>query len=167
MKTVPLLLAAAAALWGNDLRSTAGMRQPLFVIERSTNANVVHYDANLRADGELDRRQPIDAYWVMAAVDGHREELNGIERSRAYGFSIEPGADDRSFQIELVAQKHRTIRVYKQGDAIRAETVIAGRRAYLTRIFVTARKVVPGAKSIELFGIDAATGETLHEIVTP
>jgi hypothetical protein len=163
MKTVPLLLAAAAALWGRDL----GPRQPLFIIERSTNANVVHYDANLGPNGELDRRQPIDAYWVMAALDGRREELSSLEKSRAYGFNIEPGKDAHSFRLELVAQKRRSIHIYSDGGAVRAETTIDGRRAYLTRIFVTARKLVPGVKSIELFGVDAATGESVHETVTP
>jgi hypothetical protein len=165
MKTVPLLLAAAAALWGSDL----GRQQPLFIIERSTNANVVHYDANLAPNGELDRRQPVNAYWIMAARDGRREELSGFEKSRAYGFNIEPEADSHAYRLELVAQKNRAIRVYRNGDTVRAETTIDGRRAYLTRIFVNARKVlaVPTVHSIELFGIDPKTGQAVHETVNP
>ena len=165
MKTVPLLLAAAAALWGSDL----GTQQPLFVIERSTNANVVHYDANLTPNGELDRRQPVNAYWIMAARDGHREELSAFEKSRAYGFNIEPEEDSHAFRLELVAQKNRAIRVYRNGDMVHAETTIGGRRAYLTRIFVNAHKVlaVPTIHSIELFGIDPKTGQTVHETVNP
>lgn len=165
MKTVPLLLAAAAALWGSDL----GRQQPLFVIERSTNANVVHYDANLTPNGELDRRQPVNAYWIMAARDGRREELTGFERSRAYGFNIEPEEDSHAFRLELVAQKNRAIRVYRNGETVRAETTIDGRRAYLTRIFVNTRRVlaVPTVHSIELFGIDPKTGLPVHETVNP
>ena len=34
---------------------------PLFIIERSKNANVVHYDARLTADGELDPNEPVIA----------------------------------------------------------------------------------------------------------
>jgi hypothetical protein len=39
--------------------------QPLFIIERSKNSNVVHYDARLTADGELAAEEPVIAYWVM------------------------------------------------------------------------------------------------------
>ena len=40
------------------------------------NANVVHYDARLTADGKLDPKEPVIAYWVMLAKDGHRQKLN-------------------------------------------------------------------------------------------
>src|SRR5579871_1079208 len=86
---ITLLLFTAAALWGSE----RGMWQPLFVIERSTNANVVHYDARLTPAGELDASRPIDAYWVMQAADGRREELTSLERSKAYGFTLEHGPD--------------------------------------------------------------------------
>jgi hypothetical protein len=141
----------------------------LFVIERSTNANVVHYDANIGADGQLDPRQPITAYWVMAAVDGHREELTPLEKSRAYGFTVEPGEDSNSYRLKLVAQKRRDISIVRRGDAIRAEAVIGGRRAWLQKMYVNTHRVlaVPTVKYIELFGIDVATGETVIEKVLP
>src|ERR1700730_4942067 len=60
---------------------------PLFTIERSTNANVVHYEAKVSQDGRLDSREPIIAYWIMAAEDGRRQALNLMERTLAYGFS--------------------------------------------------------------------------------
>jgi hypothetical protein len=66
---------------------------PLFTIERSKNANVVHYDARLTADGELDPKEPVIAYWIRLAEDGRREELSWIEKKKAYGFTIKP---DRS-----------------------------------------------------------------------
>ena len=63
---------------------------PLFIIERSKNANVVHYDARLTADGKLDPKDPVIAYWVLSAEDGRREELSWIEKKKAYGFDIKP-----------------------------------------------------------------------------
>lgn len=164
MKMLPLLL-VAAALGGTE----RDVRQPLFVIERNTNANVVHYDANLKPDGQIDPRCPVQAYWIMAAQDGHREELNAIERAKAYGFTVEPAGDSRAYRVELVAQKQRPIEVLRNGDTVRAETIIAGHRAYLTRIYVTAHKVLalPAVKSIEWFGTDVATNQALHETVNP
>jgi hypothetical protein len=162
-----LLLSAAGALMAEHIQSK---RAPLFVIERSTNANVVHYDANIAPNGELDPRQPITAYWVMAAVDGHREELTALEKSHAYGFTVEPDhSDSNAYRLRLVAQKQRDIAVVREGDAIRAEAVIAGRRAVLKRMYVNTHKVlaVPTVKYIELFGVDLATGESVSERVLP
>jgi hypothetical protein len=34
---------------------------PLFIIERDTKTNVVHYDARLTADGKLDPKEPVIA----------------------------------------------------------------------------------------------------------
>lgn len=164
MRILPLLL-VAAALGGSE----RDVHQPLFVIERSTNANVVQYDANLKPDGQIDPRCPIQAYWIMAAEDGHREKLNSIERAKAYGFTVAPAGDSEAYRVELVAQKQRPIEVFRQDGAVRAETTIAGHRAYLTRIYVTAHKVlaVPSVKSIEWFGTDVATNQSLHETVNP
>ena len=55
---------------------------PLFIIERSKNANVVHYDARLTADGKLDPKEPVIAYWVLLAGNGRREKLSWIEKKR-------------------------------------------------------------------------------------
>jgi hypothetical protein len=151
------------------LAGSLEMAQPLFVIERNTNANVVHYDARLAPGGNLDPNRPVTAYWVMAAEDGRREELNSYERNRVYGFNIEPGSDGSSYHMELVSQRRRDIFVYRRGDSVYAETTIAGRKAYLNKVYVNAKKVlaVPTVKSIELFGTDVETGQPLREVVQP
>jgi hypothetical protein len=164
MKILPLLL-VAAALGGTE----RDVHQPLFVIERNTNGNVVHYDANLKPDGQFDPRCPVQAYWIIAE-DGRREELNSIERAKAYGFTVEPDGDPQAYRVELVAQKQRPIEVFRQDGTVRAETTIAGHRAYLTRIYVTAHHkvlAVPAVKSIEWFGTDVATNQAVHETVMP
>jgi hypothetical protein len=160
-----LILSAAAGLLAAHIESR---QATLFVIERNTNANVVHYDANIAANGQLDPRQPVTAYWVMAAADGHREELTPLEKSRAYGFTVEP-KDSNSYRLRLVAQRRRDISIVRQGDAVRAEAVIGGHRAWLQRMYVNSHKVlaVPTVKYIEMFGIDLATGESVSEKVLP
>ena len=91
---------------------------PLFVIERSVNGNVVHYDARLK-DGKLDAANPVIAYWVMSE-DGHRQELNLLERLKAYGFEIHPGKDSESFRMTIVSDKKKEIRVLRLGQEVRA-----------------------------------------------
>src|ERR1039457_5763512 len=62
--------------------------QPLFIIERNKNANVVHYDAQLTTDGKLDPKGPVIAYWVLLAKGGRRQNLNWIEKKTAYRINI-------------------------------------------------------------------------------
>jgi hypothetical protein len=139
---------------------------PLFIIERSVNANVVHYEAKLKADGRIDPAEPVVAYWIMAAEDGRRQALNLLERSRAYGFSTRPDGED-SFKMFLVSDRKREIDVRREGTAVHAETVIGGCRAYLQKIFVTVRKsrLLSAPESVELFGPDVASGESCYERV--
>jgi len=48
-------------------------RAELFRIRRSTNANEIVYAAQLDEAGRLDEDDPLVAYWLMHAEDGHRE----------------------------------------------------------------------------------------------
>src|SRR4051812_39932040 len=59
----------------------------LFTITRNINANVLKYAVRTSKDGLLDPSEPIEAYWLMKAEDGRREELTWTERHLAYGFS--------------------------------------------------------------------------------
>jgi len=80
-----------------------GKTRPLFIIERSKNANVVHYDARLTADGKLDPKQPVIAYWIMLAKEGRREELSWIEKKKAHGFHIKPDPSVNGYKMTVVA----------------------------------------------------------------
>jgi hypothetical protein len=141
------------------------LSQPLFIIEKSTNANVVHYDAVITPNGGLDPQEPITAYWVMAAEDGRREDLTAAERHKAFGFTIVRGQDPNSYHLRLVAQQQRDIYVRRNGNSVRATTLIAGRCAFLTKIYVKVHKVlaVPRIEFIDVFGSDIGTGEPVCE----
>jgi hypothetical protein len=140
---------------------------PLFVIARNINGNVVHYDAKLR-DGKLDPEQPVVAYWIMGE-DGRRQELNLLERLKAYGFTIRPGKEPESFRLTIVSDKKKEIRIVRMGAAVRAEAKIGGCEAYLQKIFIATRKswLVNLPDYAEIIGTDVSTGSECHERVTP
>ncbi len=152
-----LLLVAASA--------SAETTVPLFVIERSINANVVHYDAQLMPDGKLDPKQPVVTYWIMLAEDGRREDLNWLERTKAYGFSIQPDSRPGAYRLTLVSYPKRQIRVYQDADGLKAEIVIANRPAILQKVYIDAvdRLGLPTVRYIELFGRDLRTRQELSE----
>ena len=142
---------------------------PLFTIERSTNANLIHYEAKIQGDGKLDPREPVVAYWVMAAEDGRRQALSILEKKRAYGFTTRSDGPTDSYKMYLVSDPRREIHIYRQGSAVHAETLIGGHHAYLQRIFISTRKSVlfRTPTAAELFGLEVGTGEPCYEKVQP
>lgn len=140
---------------------------PLFVIERNVNGNVVHYDAKLK-DGKLDPQQPVVVYWVMGE-DGHRQELNFLEKLKAYGFTIRPDKQPDTFRMTLVSDKKKEIRVLRIGSAVRAEARIGNCEAYLQKIFIASKKswLVSLPEYAEMIGNDMSTGAECRERVTP
>src|ERR1035441_9134599 len=141
--------------------------QPLFIIERNKNANVVHYDAQLTADGKLDPKGPVIAYWVMLAKDGRRQNLNWIEKKKAYGINIKPDPSVNGYQMTIVAATQRSITVKQVGSAVRAEIVIDGRPAILEKMYLNATEKLTGptVHYLELYGKDVQTGEKRFEKV--
>jgi hypothetical protein len=142
---------------------------PLFIIERSKNANVVHYDARLTADGNLYPEEPVIAYYVMLAEDGRRKELNWIEKTMAYGFDIKPDPSVSGYKMTMVATPQWPITVKKEGNAVRAELVIDGQPAVVEKMYINASDgpLWPTVHYIELYGIDLQTGEKRFEKVMP
>jgi hypothetical protein len=142
--------------------------QPLFIIERSKNANVVHYDARLTADGSIDPNEPVIAYWIMLAKDGQREDLNWLEKKKAYGFTIKPDPSVKGYKMSLVAVPQGQITVRKVGKIVRAELVIDGQPAVMEKIYINAADGMLGPKVnyIELYGKDIKTGEKRYQKVT-
>ena len=139
--------------------------QPLFIIERSKNANTVHYDARLTADGELDSTEPVIVYWVLRAEDGRRKELNWIEKTMGYGFEIKPSPSAGGYEMTMVAAPQRPIIVKKEGNAVRAELVIDGHLAIVEKMYINASggDSWPQVHSIELYGTDVQTAEKRFE----
>jgi hypothetical protein len=149
--------------------ATQAQTQPLFIIERSKNANVVHYDARLDADGKLDPKEPVIAYWIMLAEDGRREELNWIEKRKAYGFDIKPDRSGNGYRMTVVSAPDRPITVKQEGQVVRAELVIDGRPAVLEKMYINSSEGLMGPKVhyIELHGKDIQTGEKRFEKIVP
>ena len=139
--------------------------QPLFYIERSLNANVVHYDAQIDDKGALNRNEPVIAYWLMNAEDGRRESLTFIERTTAYGFSAEPDIKTGDYLLAIVSIKERPIRIFMADGKAQAVTTIRGKDAFLERVFIQASGAFSRPHAIEFYGKDTATGEDLSEKV--
>jgi hypothetical protein len=149
--------------------ASAGRAQPLFVIERNKNTNVLRYDAQISNEGKLIEEEPMIAYWIMLAEDGRRKELTWLEKEMAYGFDIEKDRSGEFYRITLVSYNKREIKVYQKGREVKAEVVINGKPSYFEKIYINSTKgwPLPKVNYIELHGRDIKTGERCYERIVP
>jgi hypothetical protein len=139
---------------------------PLFVVDRSVNANEVVYEAVRGADGLLDPRKPIRVFWRMKAEDGRETGLNFFERIRAYGVEVTGHPRPDTFLLKMRAFPGRSIVLREHGTCAQVVTEIGDRSAILSRVFVTATKgLFPSVSSVDVFGTDAETGVPMSEHV--
>src|SRR5580704_4722296 len=128
--------------WGAAMLGVAQVKSvPLFTIEKSSNANRVQYDARVTADGR-------------------RQELNVLERAKAYGFTIRQEGLD-SYKLWVVSHREKEIHVFRDGGTVRAEAGIGGRVARVEKIFIQMHKsfLLSFPDFGEMFGFDRETGE--------
>jgi hypothetical protein len=163
---VPVVLAGLGLAWFLMPSGPDDSGPTLFIIQRSKNANEVHYDVQVNVDGEL-ADDPVVAYWVMKAEGGGREDLTYFERKMAYGFEVlEPdGNGDR--ELQLVAWEKRKIRLARTEDGKRwqAVTTIDGEDAYLTKLFIQTDEsgLTPSVEYVDLFGETVDGGDPVEE----
>jgi hypothetical protein len=140
----------------------------LFTIARSTNANVVRYTANVTNAGTFDSAEPISAYWIMLAEDGHREELTSFEESHLYGFDVSRDSTGSALALSIKAMEKFPIRVFLSGGVALAGAEIAGHRAFLKEIFVQmGRGLFPSVDFIRLSGNQEESGQRIEGVIHP
>jgi hypothetical protein len=151
------------------LAADASCPDHMFIIERSTNANIVVYDANRGPGGEFDANEPVIVYWLMKAQQGQREELNLVERKEAYGIEVKPGKAPGTFDMALKADPKKAMTVALRKGCGVVLTPIGGQQAILRRLFVQSKEelIRPKVESIDFFGEDASTGAPVTEKYKP
>ena len=135
----------------------------MFTLARTKNANVIKYAVRVDRDEHLDRKNPIEAYWLMRAEDGRREELTWTERRLAYGFSVSRVSQD-GLILRLSACATRDLHVRPTLAGYRAELDISGQRAFLQRIFVRTDEgsLIPRVRYVEISGV-TSDGQRVQE----
>ncbi len=144
-------------------------RNSLFRIERSTNKNIVQYDACLLKNNNISDSDPVNAYWILA--DGRKEELNVLESKQAYGIESKEKLGENKFRILLAALKEREIIIQKmKGDDYKALVRINGKLSILERVYVKAEEQALGLPKIhyvDLSGRILETSRPVKERITP
>jgi hypothetical protein len=138
----------------------------LFYIQRSPNSNTVVYAAKLDPHGNFDSRTPVEAFWRKFNIDGSKQPLNFIERLMAYGVRMNAAKPGQpvSFAVAALPQRKLTLGWDSQHHPI-ASVQIGGRTVKLVYVYLQVDEggMMPDVPSLDLLGIDMASGKAIHE----
>lgn len=135
----------------------------LFYVQRSPNSNTVVYAARLDAKGNLDSRNPVDAFWRKFNIDGSRKSLNFIERMMAYGVRAKAGKPV-TFTIAALPERKLTLGWDSQHHP-QATMQIGNRTVKLAYVYLQVEEggLMPEVPSLDIIGTDIASGKAIHE----
>ena len=143
-------------------------RQPLFHIERSKNANIVQYDAQVTADGKLLKKKPVVGYWIRHNEQGQEQKLSWIQKF-VYGFNTKLDKSRETAEVDMKAAVGQVIKVVRHGDKYRAIITIDGALSYFEKMYIDANRSgwSLNVQYVELYGEDMKTGEARYEKLFP
>lgn len=108
----------------------------LFHISKSSNRNIICYDASFDQAGTLDKSKPVHVYWHNNEDrPGAEDELNLIQWKMAYGYKVNKH-EGSSAVVSLKAYNKRSVTVCKEGGKWVALVSINGQEAQLKEIHV-------------------------------
>lgn len=144
-------------------------RDPLFKIERNTNANIIQYDAQIGPDDRFLKKEPVVAYWIRHAEQGQVQKLSWVQKTFAYGFDASLDQEKNIVRLDMKAEIGRPITVKRGGSDYRATAEIDGSASYVKKIFIhaTGKGMSTSVDYIELHGTDMKTGENRFERFVP
>lgn len=146
--------------------------QRLFYIQRTGSPNTVVYDAKLGPDGQFQKDQPIDVYWLRFSESGQRQDLNYLQRTLAYGVksSISESANEYIFHLVSYSQRKFRLKKNAQGRPV-VIMMLNGKEAYLKRVFIELEPTLFGLKPnihyVEIFGVEVQSGRAAYEKFVP
>jgi hypothetical protein len=171
MKMLGVLLLTVLLLplpaWSKDL--------PLFVIQRSKNANEVHYYLRVDDRCRLASDTPVSAFWQLLEVRPVKTASLSVFDQMAYGVEQQRVANNEvSFSLKALEQRRIKASVTAPPQmgtcAAEAQTEIQGQRAVLERIYVQTEEgwLKPKVIYVDVFGKSLdASATPVQERMTP
>jgi len=141
----------------------------LFRIDRNRNADVVMYDVDLDAQGNLNTSAPVKVYWNKLSQDGKLEPITSIQKNFGYGLRFqEKSAEKVDFQ--LVSYKDQVFQIRKSDEGtFRVYTHSAGCEIEVNSLFIHFKDEAfwfPEILAIEILGTDAEKGTLVTATIT-
>lgn len=151
------------------LQADQADRQALFKIERSKNANIVQYDAQIGPDGKLDGKKPVIVYWIRLAEDGQIKKLSWLQKRFVYGFKADLDRKTDSVILDMNYDLSPPIKVERVNGSYQARAEINGKLSHLVKVFIhsTGDGFSTRLDYIEMHGTDPGTGENISQRFDP
>jgi len=144
----------------------------LFYFQRSHNKNTVIYELNTLPDGTLNRKNPINTYWIRYEEGGVKKELSFIQQ-KAFGVNCKlMDKEKESFVLQFNHFKAREIYLIKTNiKYYKAYVTINGEFAELSSLYIQSENNSLGfplaVKYVELKGINLKTMQPCCEKIIP
>jgi len=142
----------------------------LFYIQRDPNPNTIVYHLNVDGQGQLSRKNPVDAFWIRYTDGGERRDLNYLQRKFAYGINSK-AIGNATYELRSVA--YSKLPLYLRKDSKNEYHVYANidkKECILSRVFIRIDGGTfwsPNVLYIELRGTETATGKTVIQRIKP
>jgi sterol desaturase/sphingolipid hydroxylase (fatty acid hydroxylase superfamily) len=145
------------------------LKNLLFFLQRTPDANTVVYQLNVDEKGRLDLKMPVKASWIRYEENGRMKALTAIERKFAYGIKCTALGND-SFEVRLVSYQKLPLYLLKSvhDQHYRIYVRDEGKSLLLKRVFVKVEGGsfwFPKVHYIDLFTVHSENGaEVLKRI---
>ncbi len=144
-----------------------GVSNQLFYLQRDPNLNTLIYALNVDTDGEVDKDEPVSAYWIRYGEGGGKKDLSFVQRKFAYGVESKMLGKDQ-FELRFVSHKKLPLYLVKSADdkKYHVYVTINKKKLLLNRIFVRIEGGsfwIPNVKYVELHGINQENNTLVTE----
>lgn len=138
----------------------------LFYLQRDPNTNTLICSVNLDEKGNINKADPIHAYWIRYAEKGEKKELSYIQRKFAYGITAKEIAKDK-FELRFVSHKKLVFILQRNDNKNYFVSVFANNKSIkVKRLFIRIEGGsfwLPNVKYGEIEGNDLSTNQSIIE----
>ena len=139
----------------------------LFYIQRDPNVNTAIYAINYQENGQINKSNPIQAYWIRYAEKGEKKDFTYIQRKFAYGIESKT-TNNEEFELQFVSYKKLPLTLKKTDSDQKYHVFVTvnKKNIQIEKIFVRIEGGsfwLPNVKYVEVTGIDASSNKVITE----
>jgi hypothetical protein len=148
-------------------------QKPLFIIERSRDADFLVYDVVEIGEDHPPGSVSIDVYWIKKGKNNRREPLTWIQNQYGYGIEVleVPSGASEELHFRIVAFPWYTfILKQDQGKAYQVYIRLADGEIEVEKLYVNFTNNSfwhPEVSYVILYGLDPHTGARYRETISP
>jgi hypothetical protein len=112
------------------------VKHQLFYLQRDPNTNTIICQLNIDAAGQVNKKEPVNVYWIRYGDKGEKEELNYIQRKFAYGIKSKDLGNGQ-FELNFVSYKKLPMILKKSsGDKYGVFVKVNNKTIQIDRLFL-------------------------------